>query len=373
MSENDIAGNETIFSAVTIKAKALASLPFNVKKDYKTVDAGENSLANIFLNGANPNMTFYEFIELLETIRNLKGVAYAIKEYDVYGDVSALYVLDNNYVYPMVNEETKEIWYKVHDRLIHSDHILAFKYASVDGVNGISPIKVLRNTIEYDNKIKTLSMQQLENHVDVKYAFKISTNLDPEKVQAYHEMIQEYIRKGIIYLDGGKSLEELKERSAVDTKIFEMEEITVSKVARVFHIPVQKIMPNKNSYKSAEENSLEFMTDTMLPTARMYEQEFRKKCLSEVEKMQGYYVKINMNGFARADMKTRGEFYFKMLRSGGMTPNEIRALEDFPPHPDGDELLVSRDLIKMSNLDNLITTGQEVSAKNGEVLEDVSE
>lgn len=164
-------------------------------------------------------MTFYEFIELLETIRNLKGVAYAIKEYDVYGDVSALYVLDNNYVYPMVNEETKEIWYKVHDRLIHSDHILAFKYASVDGVNGISPIKVLRNTIEYDNKIKTLSMQQLENHVDVKYAFKITGNLDPQKTQAYHEMIQEYIKKGIIYLDSGKSLEELKERSAVDAKI----------------------------------------------------------------------------------------------------------------------------------------------------------
>lgn len=63
-----------------------------------------------------------------------------------------------------------------------------------------------------------------------------------------------------------------------------MEEITVSKVARVFHIPVQKIMPNKNSYKSAEENSLEFMVDTILPTVRMYEQEFRKNACQKLRR-----------------------------------------------------------------------------------------
>ena len=62
-----------------------------------------------------------------------------------------------------------------------------------------------------------------------------------------------------------------------------------------------------------------------------------------------------------------------MMRSGAMTPNEIRALEDLPPCENGDELLVSRDLIKLSNLDNLITTGQEVSSKNGEILEDDEE
>lgn len=373
LSENDIAGNETIFSAVTIKAKALASLPFNVKKDYKNLNAYEHNLANLFENGANPNMTMYEFIELLETIRNLKGIAYAIKEYDVYGDISAMYVLNNDFVFPLVNEETKELYYKIGERIIHSDHILTFKYASVDGVNAISPIKVLKNTIQYDNNIKTLSQKQLENNIGLNYAFRVTGNLDAKKIAEYHEMVEEYIKRGIIYLDSGKSLEELKSKSPIDTKLFEMEEITVSKVARVFHIPVQKIMPNKNSYKSAEENSLEFMIDTILPTVRMYEQEFRKKCLSETEKMDGYNVKINMNGFARADMKTRGEFYFKMMRSGAMTPNEIRALEDLPPCENGDELLVSRDLIKLSNLDNLITTGQEVSAKNGEVLEDDEE
>jgi hypothetical protein len=53
-------------------------------------------------------------------------------------------------------------------------------------------------------------------------------------------------------------------------------------------------------------------------------------------------------------MKTRGEFYFKMIRSAGLTPNDVRIFEDMPPKPGGDDLMVSRDLIAIKDLPFLL-------------------
>jgi phage portal protein BeeE len=59
-----------------------------------------------------------------------------------------------------------------------------------------------------------------------------------------------------------------------------------------------------------------------------------------------------MNGFARASMSTRGEFYQKMLRNGVFSPNEIRKLEDMAPYAGGDKYYISRDLIDVDLLED---------------------
>lgn len=76
--------------------------------------------------------------------------------------------------------------------------------------------------MNYDREVKELSLAQLSNNIDAKYAFKISGNLSREKLTEYHEMIKSYMDKGIIYLDNGKSLEELKNKSFIDPKILKL-------------------------------------------------------------------------------------------------------------------------------------------------------
>lgn len=119
-------------------------------------------------------------------------------------------------------------------------------------------------------------------------------------------------------------------------------------------MPAHKLYAGKQSYSSSEQADLEYLVDTILPIIRMYEQEFNKKCLTTIDRNK-YEIKFNLSGFARADMKTRGEFYQKMVRCGGLTPNEIRELEDRPPKQNGDDLMVSRDLIKIKDLHLLLS------------------
>ncbi len=69
----------------------------------------------------------------------------------------------------------------------------------------------------------------------------------------------------------------------------------------------------------------------------------------------GERVKLSLNGFARADMKTRGEFYFKGIRSSWFCADEIRALEDMPPIKNGDIFYVSKDLIPVDMVRDLNT------------------
>lgn len=51
------------------------------------------------------------------------------------------------------------------------------------------------------------------------------------------------------------------------------------------------------------------------------------------------YVKANVDGLLRVDMKTRTDVNDKMVRMGAKSINEVRALDELPPIADGDQYL----------------------------------
>lgn len=366
-SNGDIANNETIFAAVTMLANSIASVPLSIREDYRKLNPSQSNIARLLAYGPNSNMTTFEFMRLMETIRNTKGRAYAIKEYDRFYDVSNIWILDSDFVTPIIDSEKKELWYKIStgdgDYYFHNSHIISVGHISNDGYNSLNPINILRNTLDYDREIKEISINQLKNGLNARLAFKVKANLSDDALDAYAERVRRFRELGVLFLDAGKEVQELKDGNFIDPKTFEVEEITISRVARVFGIPIHKLLGNKASYSSAEQGDLEYLTDSILPTIRMYEQEFTKKLVSEYDRDKGQEIKGNLNGFARADMKTRGDFYQKMIRSAGITSNEIRGFEDLPPLPGGDSLMVSRDLIRLEDLPLLLSQN---TAKGGE-------
>lgn len=56
---------------------------------------------------------------------------------------------------------------------------------------------------------------------------------------------------------------------------------------------------------------------------------------------RGQYVKLNVDGLLRGDMKTRYQSYATGISGQFMVPNEARALEDLPPLPDGDKVVTT--------------------------------
>lgn len=342
-SNRDLATNETIFSAVSMLSNAIASAPISVAQDYTKLKPKEHSLAKLFEYGPNPRTSTFQFIRLMETLRNTKGAGYAIKEYGYGGEIDAMWVLDTDCVTPIIERDSNELYYEIREfnnvRYVHNSHIIVVTHLTTDGYTPINPLDVLRNTIDYDREIKEFSLNQMKNNIKANIVVKLAAKLSKENQEIYEEMIRDFKKSGVLFIDAGKELTELKNSSFIDPNVAAVEQITVERVERVYN------MPGKLTGKATNVEDLLYLKDTILPVVRMYEQEFSKKGLSEPDRDEGIKVKLSLNGFSRADMKTRGDFYFKGIRSSWFSANDIRALEDAPPIEGGNVYYVSKDLI----------------------------
>lgn len=355
--KTELANNETIFAAITLKANAIASAPIGIYSDHKKLTPNEHPLARLFKYGPNPRQSMFGFIQYMEITRNTSEGAYAIIEYDRIGDVQAIWALKSDLVEPIINTDDNDLWYRIKDHdtdvvnFVHNSHIIALNYLNNNGLAGINPLNVLKNTISYDKEVKEFSINQMKNSLKANAVVTIPGTLDSELIEQYDEMMEGMQEAGIIYVDDGKDFKELSNRSYIDSKVFEVENITVQRVERVFNI-VGKLVKDDAGNQDTED--LIFLKDTLLPIIRMYEQEFTRKLLNSLEIDQECEIKFNMSGFARATMEKRGNFYQQMLRSGLYSTNEIRALEDLPPVEGGDQRYLSRDLWPADRYDEFI-------------------
>ena len=359
---SELANNETIFSAVTMKANAIASAPVSINLDYRKLNPGEHKLSYLFKYGPNPRQTMFSFIQYMEATRNTNSGAYAVIEYsNVLGDISAIWPLKSEFVEPIIDQDSGELYYEITDhddntkRYVHNSHVIALEYLDNNGFKGINPLNVLKNTIDYDREIKEFSINQMKTSLKANAVVKIDTTLDEESLEEYDAMMEQMQENGIIYLDDGKDIKELSAKTYIDPNIFDIEKITVERVERVFNI-IGKLTKGSSSNKTttSDTEDLLYLKDSILPVIRQYEQEFSKKLLTTKEKMQGYEIKLNMNGYARATMEKRGNFYQILYRNGILSANEIRILEDLPPVEGGDKRYISRDLCPVDLFDDFI-------------------
>lgn len=347
-------------------ANSMSSLPLKLYKD--NFNQVNNRIADLMANGPNPFMTSFEFIRMMEVHRDTYGNAFALKKFNDQYQVDGLYILDPNRVEPVLEKGSYDLYYEVDTGekryYVHNLDMIHVSHITTDGLKGISPIDVLRNSIDYDRKIREFSLSQMDSGLKASFILSMSTHLgEKEKLETLESFKNFYQDNGgVILLDSGSQLEEIK-RDFIDLKVFEVEKVTRSRVAIVFNLPLHMLGESEgNRYSNPETSSIEFTQNTMLPIVRQYEQEFNRKLLTDAERGRGLHFKFNLNALLRADEKTRGEFYFKGIRSGWITPNEVRAYEEKPPLPGADKLFMSKDL---SPIDDPERLGKEVNTGDG--------
>ena len=93
---------------------------------------------------------------------------------------------------------------------------------------------------------------------------------------------------------------------------------------------------SKSSFNNIEMQSQEFVTYTLLPYLTRIENEMNLK-LFRTSDIGRLFVKFNVGGLLRGNTKDRSEFYTKMINTGVMSINEVRALEDLNKIEDGDK------------------------------------
>lgn len=335
IDNSTLATNETIFSVVTRLSNSMATLPLKLYKNYEIAN---NSASDTLINSPNPNMTGFEFIRNMETNRNEKGNAYALIERDMRLQPTRLTLIDSDYVEPVIERNTRELWYEVLGEngqryYVHNMEMLHVKHiVSSSGIKGINPIKVLSNANEFDKAVREFSLKEMQS-APMSFILKYGANVDPEKRQRVIDDFKRFYRDngGILFQEPGVEIKEL-ERKYVAADTFVTERITRSRVANVFNMPATMLNDTEGQSYSSNEQLMKMYVDfTLMPIVRQYEQEFNKKLLTPAERTAGFYFKFNIKALLRADVSTQGEYYAKAIRNGWMTQDEVRRLEEHPP------------------------------------------
>nr|WP_078430852.1 phage portal protein [Alkalihalobacterium alkalinitrilicum] len=348
IDNSKLATNETIFSVVSRMSNIMASLPLKLYQNYDTV---YTQAADVLMNSPNPSMTSFDFMRRLETSRNEDGNGYALIERDIRGQVYRVTPMDPTYVEPIVEAETQELWFKVLGNqktyYFHNLDVLHVKHIiGSGGLKGINPIKVLKNTIDYDQAVREFSLKEMKSAPN-SFVVKYKANIDTEKRKAVIEDFKRFYQEngGILFQEPGVEVDPI-ERKYVSADTLTSERITRSRVANVYNFPVTMLNDTEGqSFSSNEELMRTFVQLTLIPVVRQYEQEFNRKLLTDEERKQGYYFKLNVGALLRGDVKARSAFYHGGLRDGWLTRDEVRRWEDLAPRGgQADELWISGDM-----------------------------
>lgn len=79
-----------------------------------------------------------------------------------------------------------------------------------------------------------------------------------------------------------------------------------------------------------------FSQFTVSPLAQSWEEELSLKLLSDDERAQGIYIRLDLRGLLRGDMAARAAFYASGIQNEWLLPNEVRSREELDPIPGGD-------------------------------------
>lgn len=347
IDNSQLATNETIFSVISRLANTISALPIKLHQNYDVI---QNEVSDVLINEPNQNMSSYDLLNALEVSRDETGNGYAIILRDIRLQPSEIIPLDPSCVTEFINKDDGLIWYQVQSErgtmfvantdMLHVKHI-----RGPARIRGLSPLKVLANTIRYDKAVQEFSLSEMEKKES--FVLKYAANLDKEKRDAVIADFRRFYAEngGILLQEPGVEITEMKKQYFTSDTLAS-ERITRSRVANVFNIPVSFLNDvDGGTSASNEQQMIQFVNMTLLPIVRQYEHEFNRKLLTKADRKQGMYFKFNLGGLLRGDTAARTNFYQAMLRSGAMKPDEVRMLEDLAPMGGmADKLWISGDL-----------------------------
>lgn len=360
-----LATNETIFSVISRLSNTLSSLPIKLYQNYDLI---MNKASDVVINNPNPNMTSFECFNKIEVSRNETGNGYAVIMRDIRMQPEQFLPIDSSYVTPILNVDDGELWYQVigNDGTYYIHNMNMFHVKHITGNSrwaGISPLNVLKNTLEYDKAVQEFSLSEMQKKDSFTLAYQ--ANVDKDKRQQIIDDFRRFYSEngGILFKEPGVEIDPI-ERKYFASDTLASEKITRSRVANVFNVPVSFLNDGEGQgFSSNEQMMIQFVQMTLTPIVRQYEQELNRKLLTPADRKAGFYFKFNLGGLLRGDTAARTQFYQMMIRSSGMKPDEVRQLEDLPPvGGKASELWISGDMYPLE-MDPTLRKGGDKSGE----------
>lgn len=135
-----------------------------------------------------------------------------------------------------------------------------------------------------------------------------------------------------------------------DAQFVESRRFGVLEICRWFRVPPHLVMElERATHSNVEQEQLAFVTHCLQPWATRIESECNLKLFGRNQQSR-QTVKHNFGALLRGDLKSRYEAYRIARETGTLNANEIRALEERNPIPDGDVYLVPANMTTLEKL-----------------------
>lgn len=338
-----------IWAAINFIASTIAALPLQVfvKNENGRDTANSDPLYGILHDAPNDELTSYQWRKgmMISALSRGRGLSYI--ERNLAGRVVNVWPLETDkttierrdgkkrYRYKPDNGreviyEAREIidipWMLKPDGLAHVDPI-----AKLKGVVGLA-IALQRYAEKFflNGGVPPLAMQGSVPSPGA--ASRAVTDLKKAVRDANSE------QRDFVFVPAGHELKPI----GVDPSKSQMEEarrFQVEEVARVYNLPPTFLQDlTHGTFSNTEQLDLFFTKHTVSQWVEAWEQELNLKLFSARNRTK--FVEFNVDGLLRGEFKTRMEGNARAIQTGQITPNEARAMENRPPKPNGDDLLI---------------------------------
>jgi len=345
--------NATVWACVRVIAETIASLPCIVYR--RSEDGGKrratyHRLYSVLHDQTNPEMTAFDFWEVLATHVLTWGNHYSQIEVDDYG-VKALWPLEPSRVTPIRQGGQLAYQYRTisgETKIFSFEEIFHVHGLSWNGVTGLSVVNYAREAIGLGLATEEYGARFFGNGARpggvLEHPGKLSTaGHDRLKVDWNDAHQGPANAHRVAILEEGMKWHETslppEDSQFIETRRFQVEEI-----ARWYRVPLHMIgeqTKNTSWGSGIEQQSIGFVVYTIRPWLVRIEQAIQRDLFEITTGKRDHFAQFLVDGLLRGDVKSRYDAYAVGRQNGWLSTNDIRRLENMNPVEGGEAYMVN--------------------------------
>jgi len=340
VSAENATGLPAVGAAVRTVAEVIAQLPMLVyERSNNTRNRATQSPQYQLLHDApNSEQSPFDFFSDIAASIETTGNAIIQKIKDTRGRVVELLVIDPDFVQIRRDANGQKVVDvringMTHKGLTSADVIHIRGFTLKGGMVGLSPIQAHRHALGNSMALYEYQGRFWSNDATPGLVIKVPGQLAKQQAQQIlqvwsdtHGGLSNAHRPAI--LAGGAELERIP---AMDAEFVQQSNLNVSDVCRIFRLPGWTLNHEASNFpgSNAEQDSLRFLLYSLGPRLRRIEMALRADT-DLFGPGSNLYPEFLGDSLLRTDTKERYEAYKAARQAGWLSPNEIRALENYP-------------------------------------------
>ena len=336
-----------VWGCINGLANDIAKMPlltYQANKDWRE-PFKEHYLWSLLLQEANPEMTAYRFKHLAQTWVGLWGNAFAEMEINGRGQVTALWPWRPDHVRVSREYSGGPLQYSYRMKngkvfTVPQERMLHLRGMSVDGVMGLSPIDVHKQTVGlsmaitqhggafFANGARPLGLLQHPGHLDDKAYLQLKNDWDDQHRGLDNAHRVAILEEGMTWKEAGLDM--------VDAAYIESYKLTAEDIARIYNFPQHRLgLLDRATNNNIQQLALEYVMYNLGPWTECWTQEIEFALLSTRER-QTVSVGFDFTKMLLGDYQSMGQFIGTMRQWGILNADEVRQkFLDMGPQPNG--------------------------------------